>query len=75
MPALKVGQKVTCINASGFARPYGELVPILGGIYTVRAVVGPCVRLKEIVNVPQRYQEGVVECLFTATRFKVKRGK
>jgi hypothetical protein len=70
---FKVGQKVVCINDSGFSHQYGEQVPVLGRSYTVRAVVGPCIRLREIVNVPQRYAGGTVECSFTATRFK--RGK
>jgi hypothetical protein len=70
---FKAGQKVVCINSSGFARPYGEQVPVLGRSYTVRGVVGPCIRLREIVNVPQRYATGTMECLFAATRFR--RGK
>ncbi len=75
MPAFKVGQRIVCINDSGFARPYGEQVPVLGRTYTVRGNVGPCLRVKEIINVPQRYATGTMECSFQSSRFTAKRGK
>lgn len=70
---MRVGQRVTCIDASGFVSTYGEKFPIRGQTYTVRSIVGQCIRLKEIVNKPAQYKEGLVECSFKATRFK--RGK
>lgn len=75
MATFKVGQKVTCVNDRGFVRSYSEQVPVLGRNYTVRAVVGPCVRLTEIVNPAHDYATGHIECSFLATRFAAKRGK
>ena len=72
-PQFKVGQAVKCVDDTGFARPYGEKVPVAGRMYTIRDVLGQCLRLKEIVNTPQRYASGLTECSFQASRFK--RGK
>lgn len=70
MAQFKVGQRITCINGAGFARPYGEQVPVVGQTYTVRQVEGSCVRLKEIINPPHEYVSGTMECSFKASRFK-----
>ena len=75
MPAFKQGQKVLCIDDSGIDPPYGEAVPVEGRTYTIRNMIGECVRLVEIRNVPNEYREGTMECLFKANRFKRKTGK
>lgn len=72
---FKLGQKVVCVDASGLVASYGEKFPVKGQTYTVRSFFGSCIRLKEIVNAPQKYAEGVMECSFKASRFVVKRGK
>ena len=70
---FRAGQKVVCIDDSGFSPKYGESLPMKGHSYTIRNVEGSCVRLREIVNKPAQYAEGLGECLFKAARFK--RGK
>lgn len=67
--ALRVGQKVSCIDDT-FDAKYGEALPVKGRQYTIRQVIGGCVRLKEIVNTPHPYSDGLLECSFKATRFK-----
>lgn len=66
---FQIGQKVTCIDASNFNAKNGERVPNLYGKYTVRSKFGECIRLKEIINTPQQYQDGYMECSFKPERF------
>lgn len=75
MSKFKVGQTVTCINDSGFTRPYKETVPVRGKAYMIRAVLGggQCLRLVQIINTPHAYADGIVECAFKASRFKAGR--
>lgn len=72
---FKLGQRVTCIDASGLVARNGETFPVKGKTYTVRwrSSSGECIKLREIVNPPAQYQEGLMECAFKASRFK--RGK
>jgi hypothetical protein len=72
---FKLGQRVVCTDGAFPALPYGEAVPVKDRTYTIRNAVGECVRLREITNRPNEYQEGIMECLFRADRFKAKRGK
>jgi len=75
---LKVGQQMVCIDDSGFAKPYGEIVPILNGVYTIRDILhypaGVCLRFNEIVNSVHKYDNATAECSFKQSRFKVKTG-
>jgi hypothetical protein len=68
-----VGQKVACIALA--ASPYGEAVPQVGSVYTIREVcdgqeLGPCYRLIEIANPPMDYSDGHRECDFTHRLFR-----
>jgi hypothetical protein len=68
-----VGQKVVCIAQA--SNPYGEAVPQVGSVYTIREVcdgqeLGPCYRLIEIVNPPMDYSDGHRECDFTHWLFR-----
>ena len=79
---IRIGQRVTCIDASSFVILYGETVPQLNHVYTVRSVggnpdggTGQCLRLKEIINAPEPYASGIAECSFKASRFAIKHGK
>lgn len=73
MAKFKIGQIVTCVDATGFTRKFNEKVPVQGGHYMVRSVIGngpaPCIRLLSIVNSRQLYDDGVSECAFRPTRF------
>jgi hypothetical protein len=69
-----VGQKVTCTNATGFPPlNYGEVLPVAGTVYTVRALVtyqtSICLRLVEITNPTAQYDTGLTECSFNSSRF------
>jgi hypothetical protein len=71
--AFRVGQKVVCIAQA--SNPYGEAVPQVGSVYTIREVcdgqeLGPCYRLIEIVNPPMDYSDGHRECDFTHRLFR-----
>jgi hypothetical protein len=73
---FKLGQRVVCTNGIfSPPPPYGEIVPVMNRSYTIRNVVGQCVRLREITNRPNEYQEGIMECLFRADRFQARKGK
>jgi hypothetical protein len=68
-----VGQKVVCIAQA--SSPYGEAVPQVGSVYTIREVCdgqeyGPCYRLIEIANPPMGYADGYRECDFTHRLFR-----
>ncbi len=73
--SLKVGAKVKCIDDSNYDRKYNEIIPALGATYTVRALYGTCVRLKEIINFPHQYLDGFMECSFKASRFALVKGR
>lgn len=70
------GTLVECVE--GDFRPVREHAPKLRGVYTVREVlpetyVDPphvTIRLREIVNRPQRYREGFRECSFDINAFR-----
>lgn len=78
MSGIGVGDLVVCIEeeAPGYFI-WGETLPRINAIYTVRSVdvirdfkdvVG--IRLEEIINLPQSYQDGQQECAFGIWRFR-----
>lgn len=66
-----VGQKVVCIDDSDiYTSVYNEITPKKGIEYTVRDVCdNESIRLVEIINEPQLYIGGFMECLFRPFRF------
>lgn len=77
---IRAGSKVICIDASGFSPKYGEIMPVKGKVYTVRDTLSRagthrCFRLREIVNKPAKYAQGLIECSFKDSRFTATRGK
>jgi hypothetical protein len=71
--AFRTGQKVVCV-ASLIKHAMGsEIIPIVGEVYTIRAILndqGLCFKLREIINTPQQYEEGFTECAFEALAFR-----
>lgn len=74
----RIGQKVVCIG--GFIRkPYkNEIFPTVGEVYTVRAfstashhkVISPAILLREIINEPSNYEDGIKELPFKKSYFR-----
>jgi hypothetical protein len=79
---MKVGQKVVCVKSCAPKFEHrGELLPVVGEIYTVRDIIdcgdGIGLLLKEIVNKPNTYRSSrsngsivFAECLFNAKNFR-----
>lgn len=69
---MKVGSLVECVGS--FTQVPGEIVPVNGKIYTVRAIA--CfgheagILLEEIVNEPQEYAEGFYQVHFAIDKFR-----
>lgn len=73
--AFRVGQKVVCINDDWEELDGPEVVyPRKDAIYTVREVdAAPdetFLAFRELVNPPQDYNEGYLECHFAAINFR-----
>jgi len=73
-PWAQVGRKVVCLHAL-WNRGIGEITPVEGGVYTIRAVelspqgkVG--LRFVEIVNAPRHYLDDYGETIFYAGLFR-----
>jgi hypothetical protein len=76
---IGVGDKVVCVSGD-FDRPFGETVPTLGLVYTVRDIMidggKVYLRFEEIINQPQTYNDGFTECDFPIHCFRpVKKTK
>jgi hypothetical protein len=71
--SFEVGQRVTPISETLPGGVNGETIPVFGRVYTIREVLillgVPCIRLREIVNKPQLYCIGEMECAFPAESF------
>ena len=72
---FQVGDKVTLIEEIENDFVYGEALPAIDQVYTVRDVwVHPLdvvtIRLVEIVNPPLRYRHGTFECAWIAADFR-----
>ena len=72
-----VGQKVVCIHDLSECGLQMELVPKVGGVYTIRAIEWGLrprdpvfFRLEEIVNEAMRYRSGRHECSFGCQSFR-----
>jgi hypothetical protein len=69
-----VGQMVVCLKRGQWNSCPLEAAPVYGVVYTVRGL--PLIRnvvlllLEEIVNEPQDYDEGFIECGFHYTQFR-----
>lgn len=70
-----VGQHVIRVVPFNADESLGEAVPVVGRVYTVRAIrrnednrLG--ILLEEIVNEPRQYREGLGEKHFAASRFR-----
>lgn len=73
--AFYVGQKVECIGHPETVHSYyGEIIPEVGAIYTVRNIHfikdREQLRFVEIVNPINYYDSGPDECCFTAKFFR-----
>lgn len=78
-PPFKKGQIVICTD-DVFTNTHGETLPKKGINYTIRDVINKgggktCLRFTEIVNNPLAYDDGLQECSFNGTRFKVRKGR
>lgn len=72
---FRVGQRVVCVNANDWLDEEDEVFPLHGEVYTIRDIIpyadGICgLLLCEIVNRPQEYDMGFLECTFLASRFR-----
>lgn len=76
---MKVGDKVVCVNISGFAdaarglyKHYGITVmfPRLNHIYTIRKIIEDTLRVDEIVNPILDYIDGINEHRFYLWHFR-----
>ncbi len=73
---FRVGMKVVALGmlSSPAERTYREIRPVRGEVYTVRTIEtrpdGTFIRLVEIVNELQYYNNGYGECCFNITRFR-----
>lgn len=71
---FRVGMKVTMKEKGVWARPYGEIVPVFGEVYTIRDIVTDAdvhntLRFIEIRNDCHLYLDGHREPSFNATVF------
>ena len=79
-PWLFVGCRVVCVEKIAAPRLPGEIFPEVGATYTVRSIeeassLSPrpgelCTRLEEILNTPQHFIDGFMECQFFIERFR-----
>lgn len=71
---MKVGSLVECLEDLQKYTTYGEITPVKGNIYTVREIFESggdvAIRLEEIFNTPQLYNEGFIECGFYIKKFR-----
>jgi hypothetical protein len=74
---FRVGQKVICVDASGWIRGLRWIYPVQGEAYTVRNIEPNahgkiCIRLEEIINPVGMARDGSMFCeaLFFASRFR-----
>lgn len=73
-----IGQKVVCIASCCAPRAYGEVVPAINRVLTIRDIVdAKCwpsagLRFHEIVNSVRWYADvaGEMECVFDSRRFR-----
>ena len=74
MSELYVGCKVVCVDDKFSPVLPGEVYPVRGHQYRIRAIncdnQGIGVLLEEIVNEPQWYSNGFCECDFYVRRFR-----
>jgi hypothetical protein len=71
--AFMTGQKIVCVASLMKHATDSEIIPIVGEVYTIRAILntdGLCFKLREIINAPQQYEEGFTECAFEAVAFR-----
>jgi hypothetical protein len=79
MDRFELNQPVVCIldSVQNGRRPLlGEIIPIVGQVYTIRSLhhddfensLG--IRVHEIVNKPQHYIQGYIECCFDSVIFR-----
>ncbi len=67
---FRIGQKVVCVDASGFRQRECETFPKQGHVYTIREFYdGDCIRLDELRN-PLIYWGGTQEAAFYIRRFR-----
>ena len=81
MSNFKIGEKVVCVDSSGFIscfveRKYNVKYPLKNEIYTIRDIISQNgligLRFFEIINTPLGYNEGTNfgEKAFNSTRFR-----
>jgi len=75
MSNFKIGEKVVCIG--NFEKRPNEIDPIKGEIYTIREIIQnrpndgkTGLKFEEIINLPQKYNEGFSECNFLSDKFR-----
>jgi hypothetical protein len=71
---MQIGSLVECIEDLQKYATKGETTPIKGNIYTVREIFEcdeyVAIRLEEIINTPQLYNCGFMECGFWIGKFR-----